>query len=65
MQPCQNTRIAMAASAQLNGALVLLSPIEVAMSQLSVRYHASVLARLHLDADMQRLGKVSGSWRDF
>ena len=55
----------MAASAQLNGALVLLSSIEVAMSQLSVRYHAGVLARLHLDADMQRLGKVSGSWRDF
>jgi hypothetical protein len=65
LNPAPEKRIAMATSAQLNGALVLLSPIEVAMSQLSVRYHASVLERLHLDADMQRLGKVSGSWRDF
>ena len=65
LNPAPEKRIAMAASAQLNGALVLLSSIEVAMSQLSVRYHAGVLARLHLDADMQRLGKVSGSWRDF
>jgi hypothetical protein len=65
LNPAMEKRIAMAASAQLNGALMILSPIDAEMSQLTVRYEASVLAKLHLDTDMQRLGKVSGSWRDF
>lgn len=65
LHPPVEKPIAMATSAQLSGALVLLSPIDIAMSQLSVRYHASVLTQLHLDDGMQRLGKVSGSWRDF
>jgi hypothetical protein len=58
-------RIAMAASAQLNGALVLLAPVDAASSQLAIRYQLNVLTQLHQDADMQRIGKISGSWRDF
>ncbi|WP_232283238.1 hypothetical protein [Paraglaciecola sp. T6c] len=63
--PPNAKRIAMAASAQLNGALVLLSPIDAALSQLAIRYQLNVLTQLHQDADMQRIGKISGSWRDF
>ncbi len=63
--PPTEQRIAMAASAQLNGALVLLAAVDAALSQLAVRYHYEVLTQLHQDADMQRIGKVSGSWRDF
>jgi hypothetical protein len=58
-------RIAMAVNSQLNGSLILLSPLNEAVSQFSVRYNAAVLNNLQQDADMQRLSKVSGSWRDF
>tara|TARA_R110000772_G_scaffold27658_9_gene70220 strand:+ start:449 stop:1573 length:1125 start_codon:yes stop_codon:yes gene_type:complete len=63
--PAVPKRIVMATGAHISGTLLLLSSIDNDMSQLVIRYHTDLLARLQQDDDMQRLGKISGSWRDF
>ncbi|WP_240919980.1 hypothetical protein [Paraglaciecola sp. 20A4] len=63
--PSVPKRIAMAVNSQLTGSLILLSPINESVSQFAIRYNKSVLDKLQQDADMQRLSRVSGSWRDF